>query len=235
MNNKIVFLPGLDEQVKFLLSKENIEGMKILVIGSASEVAALRLSKKSKTDIDVIVEDFDSFINSRLILEGSSGVNVKLMDFETTDFKDAYFDLVFAQASISSPRRTKIIKEIKRILKPKGIFCVAELVILESDIPNFLKNMFEASDIEPLQKIQLNDFYLSRDFVVNESKNLNHYLFEFYKLSKRELDKAEKDLADNEKSYYKKLLNKISHETNIYLKQGAERYVGLQALIMRKK
>ena len=150
MNNKIVFLPGLDEQVKFLLSKENIEGMKILVIGSASEVAALRLSKKSKTDIDVIVEDFDSFINSRLILEGSSGVNVKLMDFETTDFKDAYFDLVFAQASISSPRRTKIIKEIKRILKPKGIFCVAELVILESDIPNFLKNMFEASDIEPL-------------------------------------------------------------------------------------
>ena len=86
--------------------------MKILVIGSASEVAALRLSKKSKTDIDVIVEDFDSFINSRLILEGSSGVNVKLMDFETTDFKDAYFDLVFAQASIFSPRRTKIIKEI---------------------------------------------------------------------------------------------------------------------------
>lgn len=234
-DENLVLLPGLGEQVKFLLDKENVEGLKILVIGSSSELVALQLAKKSNTKVEVIVEDYDSFINSRLLLEGSDEVTVKVMDFEVTDFKDELFDLVYAQASITSLRRKKIIKEIKRLLKPNGIFCVSEIVTLEKDIPNFISIMFEKADLDPMFKGDLNDYYLGRNFVINESKNLTHHLFEYYKLGKTKLKETQKDLTDNEKSYYKKLLKKTSHETNVFLKQGAERYVGFQAVIMRKK
>lgn len=234
-NKKLVLLPGLDKQVKFLLEKENVEGLKILVIGSSSELIALQLAENSKTNVDLIVEDYDSFINSRLLLDGADEVNIKVMDFEVTDFNDESFDLVYAQASITSERRKRIIKEIKRLLKPNGIFCVGEIVTLEKEIPNFINKMFEDSDLEPLFKGELNDYYLQKNFVINESKNLTHHLFEYYKIGKTKLKETEKDLTDNEKSYYKKLLKKTSHETNVFLKQGAERYVGFQALIMRKK
>jgi SAM-dependent methyltransferase len=234
-NEKLVLLPGLDKQVIFLLEKENVEGLKILVIGSSSELVALQLAEISKTKVEVIVEEYDSFINSRLLLESSDEVNVKVMDFEVTDFKNESFDLVYAQASITSLRRNKIIKEIKRLLKPEGILCVGEIVKLEKQLPNFISIMFETADLDPMFKGDLNEYYLGRNFVINESKNLTHHLFEYYKLGRTKLKETEKGLTENEKSYYKKLLKKTSHETNVFLKQGAERYVGFQALIMRKK
>ncbi len=60
------------------------------------------------------------------------------MDFSITDFNDAVFDIVYAQASISSKMRNKIIKEIKRILKPEGILSVGEITSLKSSPPIFV-------------------------------------------------------------------------------------------------
>ena len=42
------------------------------------------------------------------------------------------------------------------------------------------------------------------------------------------------NLTDKEKSFYKKLLSKISHESNAYLKLGADRYIGFKMLILKK-
>jgi DNA-directed RNA polymerase subunit N (RpoN/RPB10) len=41
------------------------------------------------------------------------------------------------------------------------------------------------------------------------------------------------NLSGQEKSYYKKLLNKISHESNAYLKLGADKYIGFKMLILK--
>ena len=38
-------------------------------------------------------------------------------------------------------------------------------------------------------------------------------MVEYYKLSRKKFNKIEKELTDNEKSYYKKLLNKIRYRS----------------------
>ena len=48
------------------------------------------------------------------------------------------------------------------------------------------------------------------------------------------LSKEIAELSDQEKSYYKKLLRKISHESNTYLRLGGEDFTGFTALTMRK-
>jgi hypothetical protein len=47
------------------------------------------------------------------------------------------------------------------------------------------------------------------------------------------LKQAIETLTEKEKSYYKKLLNKISHESNAYLKLGADKYIGYKLLILK--
>ena len=111
-------LPGLDRQIEFLVSNFKNSAQSILVVGSNSEEMAIELSNHFGTNVELIVEDYDSLMNSKLILESSPKVNVRLMDFEVTDFENSSFDLIYAQASISLTKRNKIVKELKRLLKP---------------------------------------------------------------------------------------------------------------------
>jgi hypothetical protein len=48
------------------------------------------------------------------------------------------------------------------------------------------------------------------------------------------LKSSKSDLTQQEKSYYKKLLHKISHESNAYLNLGADKYIGFIALLLQK-
>ena len=41
-------------------------------------------------------------------------------------------------------------------------------------------------------------------------------------------------LTDNEKSYYKKLIKKMSHESNAFLNLGGDNYFGFMMLILQK-
>jgi DNA-directed RNA polymerase subunit N (RpoN/RPB10) len=56
----------------------------------------------------------------------------------------------------------------------------------------------------------------------------------FYESAKQSLKDVINELSDKEKSHYKKLLNKISHESNAYLKLGADRYIGFKMIILKK-
>ena len=59
---------------------------------------------ETKVKAELIVEDFNSLMNSRLLVGEEKNVNVRLMDFEYTDFNDAEFDVVYSQGGISNPR-----------------------------------------------------------------------------------------------------------------------------------
>lgn len=230
-----ILLPGLDKQLEFLKKNLELHGLKILVMGAASEQIAKQLAKDSKTFIEMIVEDYDSLINAKLVCAKSDNVNVRIMDFETTDFDDSCFDLVFAQASVSDTRRNKIIKEIKRILKPGAHLCVGEVVKLEEEIPAFVDEIFESSSLDPLYAGKLNDYYIERKFKISAEADFSDTFVEFYSTNLKKLESSKKELSDEEKSYYKKLLNRISHESNAFLKLGADRYIGFKSLIMGKE
>lgn len=229
-----IFLPGGFKQFRILKSKYVLNDKIVLVIGSGSEKIAEKMIESGTSSATVIVNDYDSLMNARLNLSKESKVVVKMMDFDNTDFDSEQFDLVYAQASISLTNRNKIIKEIKRILKPEATLCVGEITALSNDYPPFVKNIFDASDILPLLNNECSNYYKERNFSVLYEEDLSSSLQSFYEHTAQELDDTIYKLNEKEKSYYKKLLNKISHESNAYLKLGADRYIGFKMLILKK-
>ncbi|HQF41353.1 MAG TPA: methyltransferase domain-containing protein [Ignavibacteriaceae bacterium] len=229
-----ILLPGGLKQFRILKSKYNLSAKDILIIGSNSEKIAEKMIENEVKSVQIIVNDYDSLMNSRLNLDKDSKVIVRMMDFDNTDFGDNEFDLVYAQASISLTNRNKIVKEIKRILKPDGNLCVSEITALKKDYPPFVRNIFDSSDILPLLNDNCIDYYKERNFSLLYEEDISSSLISFYENAASTLKKNSENLTDKEKSYYKKLLNKISHESNAYLKLGADKFIGLKMLILRK-
>ena len=233
-SKKQILLPGLGKQLEFLRKNLSTEVNSILVIGSASEAPALSLSGSFHSNVNLIVEDYESFINSKIVLDNADNINLKIMSFEATDFNSNEFDLVYAQASVSSINRNKIIKEIKRILKPGGYLCVGEITSLNKEQPQFMKDIYDNSELLPLFADDLEKYYGERKFTVAALENLSSTLKEFYSLNISKLENSIDNLTDKEKSYYKKLLNKISHESNVYLKLGGDKHLGFYVLLLHK-
>ena len=232
--SKLILLPGLGEQLEFFKKNITTKPKSILVIGSSSEIPAVELSKSFNANVQIIVEDYESLLSSKVILNNISNVEVKMMNYESTDFSNGQFDLIYAQASISLINRNKIVKEIKRILKTNGYLCVGEITVFEKEVPRFVTDIFDSTNQLPLYVNDLDKYYLDRKFKIHGKKNLTQTLKGFYSESAAMLKNTKEDLPENEKSYYKKLLNQISHESNVYLKLGGDKYLGFYALILQK-
>ena len=236
MENKTnVFLPGLDNQIRFVRRSLELKGKLTLTLGSASEEIVKLFAEETSQKAELIVEDYNSLLNSRLLLEDNENTNVRLMDFEFTDFNDKEFDLVYTQGAISNPRRNKIIKEIKRVLKSDGLLCLGEVVSLNEELPQFVLDIYDTSDLEPLHINKIEDYYKGRKFEIIEKKDLSFTLKDYYSKNLYELKKSLKDMEENEKSYYKKTINMISHEAKAFLSQGADEFIGFYSLILKKQ
>lgn len=228
-----IHLPGGDSQLRYALGNVEIKEKKVLVIGSGSEVIAKEFLQNGAGVVELIVEDYDSLLNSKLVLDKIEAINPKMMDFEITDFSPDTFDIVYAQASISGSRKNKIIKEIKRILKNEGLLIVGEIVKLEKLVPQFVQDMFDDSDLEPLFVDEITNYYNQRNFEIRDIMDYSNSLKEYYSTNLQKLSASVKELTDKEKSYYKKLLNQISHQSKAFLKQGADKFIGFYTIIAK--
>jgi ubiquinone/menaquinone biosynthesis C-methylase UbiE len=227
------FLPGTGKQLEFLLENVEVKGYSILIMGTGCEEIALKLLDKEASKLIIIVDDNDSLLNSRLQLSNSN-ISTRLMEFDNTDFKDSTFDLVYAQASVSNKKRNKIAKEVYRILKTGGLFCVGEITSPTISPPQFIIDLWQSSGITPLHPKDLQKFYEDKNFELVKSRELSHTLKDFYLTSITLLEDNLASLTEQEKSFYKKLLNKISHESNAYLKLGGDAHIGFYAWIFKK-
>lgn len=231
--NDNYFLPGTDKQLDFLTENLDVTGLSILIIGTGCEEISHKLLEKGASKVIIIVEDNDSLLNSRLILS-NSGINVKMMEFDNTDFQDSEFDIVYAQASVSNKKRNKITKEVYRILKAGGHFCVGEITSLTKTPPQFILDLWKNSGISHLHIEEQEQYYKGRKFDIVKSENLSYTLKDFYMTSISLLSENIDRLTEQEKSYYKKLLNIISHESNAYLRLGGDAHIGFYAYIFKK-
>ena len=229
-----IFLPGSGKQFNHLKAKIILEDKDILIIGSNSEKIAQMFLDAEANAVTIILDEYDSLMNARYLLKNKEEISVRLMDSNSTDFNDAVFDIVYAQASISNKLRNKIIKEIKRILKPGGILNVGEITSLESSPPIFVNDIWESGNILPLNSDDIKKYYEERKFEVVDTLDLSAHLEDFYLESKKLLFNNIDSLSENEKAYYKKLLKRMSHESNAYLKLGGKDYMGLTSIIARK-
>ena len=231
--NKI-FLPGTDKQVEIFIKKVDVKDKSVLIIGAGSEEIAKRIKSELPFSLFIIVDEQESLLVSRLLLKDEKEIQVRLMDFENTDFKAGQFDIVYAQASVSAINRNKIIKEIRRILKPGGILCAGEIVNRTNEIPTFIKDIWTKSDISPLNVNEFNSYYEGKNFVIQYEEDLSYTLKDFYSTGSNLLKEKLKDFSEKEKSYYKILLNRISHESNAYLKLGGDKHIGFKMIITKK-
>lgn len=224
----------MGKQLDFLQKEFRGKPETILVVGSASEAPALLLSEIFQINVNLIVEDYESLLNSKFMISGSVNINSAMMGFESTDFADSTFDLIYAQASISLMNRNKIIKELKRILKPNGFLCVGEITSRSKEIPQFVKDIFDSSNLLPLFVDDTNKYYSERGFKIIAEEDLSDSLREYYSASSTLLKETKYGLSEDEKKYYKKLINKISHESNAFLKLGGEKHIGFKTLLLQK-
>ena len=224
-----ILLPGGNKQSEHLLEKVLITGENLIIIGSGCEGIANYFSEKFSS-VDVIVNEYNSLLDYRQMLNKEANIKVKMMDFTRTDFQDKYFDLIYAQASISVAYRKDILKEIKRILRNDGTMCMGEIVSLKGPVPAFVKDIWERSGLEPLPSSEIKKFYKDRGFSIIDEKNLSSTLKDFYQKLRTKISSVSKTEIESNK----KLYSAIKHEADAYLKLGGDKFIGYKSLIMRK-
>lgn len=212
-----------------MLDITDLAGNHALIIGPNCESIIVRLISTFST-INIISDDYDAVINYRMRLDVNDKIKIKIMDYAHTDFPDRHFDLIYAQGSISISERKNILKEIKRVISPEGIICIGEIVALTEPVAEFVKDIWEFSNLDPISSNKLTKFYESKEFIVLSERDHSSALKDFYekaRISASEVDKEEQDRN-------KKFLARIKHESNAYLKHGGNKFIGFKSLIMRK-
>jgi len=232
--DKSILLPGLNKQLQFLKSNSDLTGKKVLIIGAGSELIAEDIFSLTNLPVDIIVDNYDSLIATRLNIHDKKNISCSLMDFESTDFAANSFDLVFAQASVSIPNRKNILKEIFRILKPNSTLCIGEIIKLQEKTPPFISEIFSTSNLFPLILSELEKVYEKSGFVLLSKTDLTSTLPEYFKLANKFAKKAESEMNESEKNYMKKILNRYLHESNSFLKFGGDKYLGFYTFIYNK-
>ena len=212
-----------------MLQNVNISGKNALIIGSGCESIAIKLLQNI-TNVSIILNDYDSLMISRLELNNHEKINCKMMDYANTDFEKEYFNLIYAQASLSVPGRKEILKEIKRVLSKEGIFCIGEIVSLKEPVAAFVKDVWERGGFEPLSSLEIKKYFKDKGFEIIGEIDLSSTLKDFYEKLRYKVSKATKQEKEENKKYY----TAIKHESDVYLKLGGDKYIGFVSFIMRK-
>ncbi len=81
--NQNIFLPAGFKQFRVLKTKYIINGKTVLVIGAGSEKIAEKMVDSGAASVKMIVDDFDSQINSKLNLADGKNIGIELMEYDS--------------------------------------------------------------------------------------------------------------------------------------------------------
>ena len=224
-----ILLPGGSKQLEHLIEQNIPKGEQALIIGPNCESIAIKLIEYFKS-LFIVTDNYESVMQIRMKLKDVERIKVKMMDYAHTDFQDKSFDLIYAQGSISVPERKDIVKEIKRILISKGLFCAGEIVSLRDPVPGFVNDIWERSGLEPMASSVVKKYYESKGFEVLSERDLSTTLKDFYEGTISIVSKTDKAEKEEDKKYF----SRMKHESNAYLTLGGDKYNGFKSLILRK-
>jgi Methyltransferase domain len=224
-----ILLPGGSKQLEHLIEQNTLKGEQALIIGPNCESIASKLINYF-TNLYIITDAYESVMQIRMKLKDEERIKVKMMDYAHTDFPDESFHLIYAQGPISVPERKDIVKEIKRILISKGLFCAGEIVSLKDPVPGFVNDIWERSGLEPMASSVVKKYYESKGFEVLSERDLSTTLKDFYENTISVVSKTGKAEKEEDKKYF----SRMKHESNAYLKLGGDKYIGFKSLILRK-
>ncbi len=229
----MIYLPGTDKQLKFFLNSCTAADKKILIAGGSTHQIGLKLIEAGAASVDIISNNSSDIMDLRPKTIGKN-IKVRLMDYNRTDFSDNTFDYIYAQASLSVHSRNKIFKEMLRILKPEGATCIGEIIRGEENVPRYVADIWSSSGISAMTLNGQSEFYKSAGFSVVKEEDLSFTLNEFYTSGKKMLERFKTEGSAEEKQFYKKMISKISHESNAFLSLGGKRFMKYYAFILKR-
>lgn len=228
-----IILPGADEQIKILLNHFDVSGKNILIFGHETVRIGKIFSENRAENIFIITEDEQALLRERLFSAGT-GVKIRLMQFAKTDFDSDTIDLVYAQGSISGKDRSAILSEAARVLRSDGIFASGEVVLLKEPVPAFVRNVFKDSGLNVLTPEKLEELYVRKNFILLKKTDLSHTLKDYYQNVKKLIEQADFKDADIPDMHLMKMINRVKHQANVYLKLGGNKFTGYYLFLLRK-
>lgn len=232
--NQPVLLPGLDDQSVFLFTNCDVSNKNILIIGQGCVSIAKKMLDKEASSVEIIIDDEEMMLADRLQASGTANLRIRFMEFHNTDFKDESFDVVYAQASVSTAKHVKILKEIKRITKPQGLVCLGEIVQLSKEITRSVRNVWEKTKVTLREIPMIQKEYADAEFESVVETDLSFTMKYVYKKHLRNMDKSLPEMTEAEKKALKKEIKTYRHEANTYLQFKGDNYTGFIAFLLRK-
>ncbi len=157
---------------------------KILEVGIGTGNNIKYLNKETKvTGIDFSEKMLEK-ARQKLISSGKKNIVLSQMDVENLSFKDDLFDYVITSSVFCSvPDPVKGLKEIRRVLKPKGKLIMVEHVLSKNKFISFIENLFNPL-VRSVTGVNINrdtgQNILKSGMKIIREKNLA--LFDVYKL-----------------------------------------------------
>ncbi|MBI5726739.1 MAG: class I SAM-dependent methyltransferase [Ignavibacteriales bacterium] len=222
----IILLPGMNEQSNAFLRHHKIKETKMLVMGTAAPHLLKKFLNPFVASIDVIIDNEDLLLTERLSAPKDKKVRIRFMDFVNTDFTDNTFDFVYTQGAASTLQRVKVLHEVKRILKPGGVYCLGELVYIKGDVPVSIRSVWDIAGISPIELEQTEGCYTEAGFTILETTDLSKTLYAMYERYKEVMQNGASKMTEDELQALRHDLIRLKHEAEIFIKMGGDKYTG---------
>ncbi|CUS96899.1 SAM-dependent methyltransferase [Candidatus Chrysopegis kryptomonas] len=227
---------GGSNSTKLICSKVEIkDGMNVLIASVNLRESVVYVAKNFNCHIYGIYEIpqvvFDA--KSEIAEAGlDDKVKVKMMSPVNLDFEDEIFDLIISEGILSQYKKSRILKEFRRVLKKDSFIGIADFYWKKTPVPTYVKDAWyvEGGEIETLdEKIKiLKDYGFEPTFVKDISDELRVYYSRFKKIIQSSL--KERKFT---KSEFKEV-KKFKHEVSVYLDQGGDKWMGYVVIVAKK-
>ncbi len=232
--NKTPFLPGGASPINFFLKKMPHEGKSLLLLGNGFPQLIPFVQNEGFSSIHSASDDTTEVFEYKANTSKNQQFPAMVVDYASLDHKSGEFDFVFCQTTLTKPVKTKLIKEIKRILKPEGILITSEIVCIKKPAPIFLNDIWIKSGQDPHYNDEFEPFYTTRGFNLIESAEFPNDLDEFYIKSYKILETNLKTMSAEKRVQFRKDFVQEKHEIVTMVKSGALKFLNFRTLILQK-
>jgi SAM-dependent methyltransferase len=232
--NKSPFLPGGASPIKFFLKETLCSQKSLLLLGNGFAQIVPFVEDKGFSSISAASDDNTEIFEYKANTPKERQIHSLFVDYESLDYKKANFDFVFCQATLSKAGRAKMLKEIKRVLKPEGVLITSEIVCIKKPAPIFMNDIWIKSGQDPLFLDEFESFYTSRGFNLLGSADFSDDLDDFYIKYYKLLESNLKAMSAEKRIQFRKDFVQEKHEITTFVKGGALKLINFKTLILQK-
>ncbi|MFZ1730161.1 MAG: methyltransferase domain-containing protein [Bacteroidota bacterium] len=208
----------------------------LLLIGCRQGENALGLAEHFSGRIVGIEEDSESIFFGKMAateMALASRVSLQYMAPTATNFRNGQFNVILIEGVMSSYLPTRVLKEALRLLADDGWLLMSDSCWLESEVPPYVRNVWESPERKILTPPLIQSMLEERDFEVLQLDDRSDVLGPFYRQFQETVRGIAKSGFEGMK-HQKTLVKHYKHEIDVYHKNGGDRYMGYFSAVARR-